>query len=142
MPALCYYPLVSCLQQANAAKVLLANSKLRLWKKGAFDPQFDTGRGFLLGAEADYSGYPSGGVTLTTWSDPVQSASNGVTIGSPVARFAVETAVPLITNVIGGYWVETAAGDVYVVGAFPEGVPMQSVSRGFPIQVVLGFGDG
>lgn len=134
-----FYPAVSCLLQATASAVLLAGAKLRLWKAG-LSPQFGVTRADLLAAEADYSGYPSGGVVISSWGGPVRILSLGYAITGQQVTFA--RSAGSASNVIGGWWLETAGGDLYAVGILPQPQAMQVIGQGLPIVVSFGSGTG
>jgi hypothetical protein len=134
-----FYPAISCLAQATATAALLAGAKLRLFKDG-FQPGFGTVKADLVAVEADYSGYTPGGVVIASFGTPVRILELGYAIiGQPItfARGAGPT-----SNVIGGWWLETAAGDLYAIGTLPAPQPMQVVGQGVPILVSFGAGTG
>jgi hypothetical protein len=133
-----FFPNASTKWLAALVQDELAASKLRLWVDGELTPSIATTRAELVAAEADYTGYPAGGEALATWFDPLNNPLGGSSIDSPKVQF--DTATPYtVGNTIGGFWVETAAGDVVVIGQFVNPIPMGAAGDGFPLSSSLVF---
>ena len=110
-----FFPNEATLWLAGLTQTELALSKLRLWQDGEVSPSIATTRAELVAAEADYTGYTAGGEALTAWFSPLNNPIGGSSIDSPKVQF--DTASPYtVSNTIGGWWVETAAGDLVVIG--------------------------
>lgn len=141
MPTQLFYPRDSVLAQAADAQARLAGSKLRLWKSG-LNVSFSTARVELLASEADFDGYPAGGATLTAWGTPMLAPVQAALTAAPQTNFAAGAGVGNNGNVIGGFWVETAAGDLWIICQLPEAVPMQVPGQGLPITMAMVFPSG
>jgi len=59
----------------------------------------------------------------------------------PTEQFAA-VAPYTVGNVIGGWWIEDAAGVVYAIGTFAEPIPVGAAGQGFPMAVTLVFPNG
>lgn len=116
----------------------LALSKLRLWQSGEITPSIATTRAQLVAAEADYTGYTATGEELTAWFAPLANPLGGSSIDSPKEQFAAASPYT-VGNLIGGFWVETAAGDLVVIGTFENPIPVGAAGQGFPLSVSLIF---
>jgi len=133
-----FFPNSATAWLANEVLALLEASKIRLWQDGELTPSIATTRAELIAAEATYTGYPAGGEELDAWFAPLHNPLGGSSIDSPKVQF--DTASPYtVSNVIGGWWVETAGGQLVVIGSFPEPIPMSGAGAGFPISASLIF---
>ena len=130
-----FYPLTECLANAIAMVTRYAGCKCRLFS-GDFTPNFKTNILELVAHEANYDGYTPGGVAVDGVSSPVLCNSPGflVTLTFPAFRVADN---PSATDVVGGFWIESAAGDLRIIGVFPDLIPMQTSGQGFPIITTL-----
>jgi hypothetical protein len=129
------------MQDATERQTALALSKVRLFKSSLV-PTPSTTLAELVAAEADYDDYPAGGDTITAFLDPILNPAGGSSISAPTVQFAVTTDPPIVTNLIGGAWLEDAAGKVRLVMPFASPVPMEIAGQGFPLNVTLGFPTG
>ncbi len=130
--------------QAIAALVQaeLALSKLRLFTTVITTVGSGTKRADLIAAECDFTGYPAGGETITAFLNPLLAPIGGSSIDWPTKQFAAETPYT-VGNVVGGWWVETAAGDLIACGTFPDGgIPIGEAGQGFPLSGSLVFPNG
>jgi len=133
-----FYPNSAANYIATLMQTELAVSKLRLYQDELITPSIATTRAELVAAEATYTGYTATGLALTAWFAAIAAAIGGYSIDSPKVQFA--TAAPYtVPNNIGGFWVETAGGDLIVIGSFAEAEPMAGAGDGFPISVSLIF---
>lgn len=135
-----FYPNSSTIVIAGLVQDELALSKLRLFQEG-FVPSIATTRAELVAAEADYTGYPAGGVEVTAWLDPILNPIGGASIDMPTEQFAA-AAPYTVGNTIGGYWIETAGGVLIVVGTFATPIPIGAAGQGFPMTLTLVFPNG
>lgn len=85
----------------------LAAGVVKLFQ-ASFDPDENSVVADFAAAEADFTGYAA--VTLGTWSTIGVSAEGEVVALATRAFFQATDAVA--PNVIGGYWLETAGGDM------------------------------
>lgn len=139
MPA--FETLAACIQDATERKTAWALSKVRLFKSTLI-PTPATTKAELVAAEADYTDYPAGGETITAWLDPVLNPAGGASISAPTVQFDVTTDPPPVTNLIGGAWLEDAAGKVRMVMPFAAPIPMEAAGQGFPLNLTFGFPTG
>lgn len=135
------YPASSVFAQASAAIATLAGSSFKLLKVG-FDPQFASTLAQVLAAEADFSGYPTGGLTLATWLGPMLSPGAGAAIIGPQTFFVRDGTLPGVNNVIGSWALVTAGNVLWALGSFPQAVTFQLPGQGISIPVAFGFPSG
>jgi|SRR5690349_5060551 len=139
MPA--FETLAACQQDATERQTVFAASKVRLYKSG-FVPTPSTLKADLVAQEADYDDYPAGGETITAWLAPVQNPVGGYSIAAPTVQFLVTTNPPVVTNVIGGAWLEDSTGKVRLVLPFAQPAPMEVAGQGIPLNITFGFPTG
>lgn len=133
-----FFPTAATNWLAGLTQTELEVSKLRLWQQGEVSPSIATTRAQLVAAEANYTGYTAGGLELAAWFNPINDAIGGSSIDSPKVQFAPASPYT-VGNVIGGYWVETATGQLVCIGTFDGPVPMGAAGQGFPLSVALVF---
>lgn len=124
-------PSVAAMVQANAIQTALASSKIALYKSG-FTPVFTSVKTDFTDNECDFSGYTTGGKTITAWLEPAISGSNGASIISPSQQWDFvppEDPEPAVNNVVAGFFVTLAAGDLYGYFPFTETVSMNGVGK-------------
>jgi hypothetical protein len=127
MPDTQFYTRQSAFTKAGKSKATLALSKLR-FTQDPYTPSAFSTKVELLAAEATYDGYTAGGLVLTAWSGPDTNAGGGAAINSPYINAPYGPAGdPPVTNIITGWWVELAAGDVWVVGTFSPTINMAAI---------------
>lgn len=136
-----FYPAVSLQLQAAAAQILLAGAKVRLWRNG-FSPQFGVTRADLVAQECSYPGYPAGGVVIAAFQNPIRILDLGFAIIGGMVQFSSSAPGSGPAAVAGGWWLETAAGDLYAVATLPKPMPFQTAGAGVPIGIAIGFGTG
>lgn len=132
-------PRSGAIELATNVQTVLAASKLRLWVAG-FAPTVTTTKAEFVAEEADFSGYPAGGITITAFADPILDPNGGASINGGVQQFVVVTATPIVPNSIGGWWLEDSAGVVWYFGALDSPKNMQVVGDGLPLSITLGYG--
>jgi hypothetical protein len=125
-----------------AAEIIaaLALSKLRLGQSTVTVNRFTT-RTELRNAECNFDGYTAGGYALAAWTGPGSAPGGGAKITSPLKNIAYGPAAdPPVTNEVGCWWVEDAAGLVRTVGVFDPPRLMQAVGDiiDFVDQMVIG----
>lgn len=123
----------ACLAQATAEATRLEGSFIRLFQAGLEVDQTTTAVQ-LEAEECDFSGYPAGGIEIEEFLAPILASEGGYSIQSPIAQFA--TASPTtVPNTIGGWWLETATGDVVMVVMLDvtNRVPMSAPGQGYPV---------
>lgn len=127
------------LGNATRQQTAEALSMVRLFKAGTITLTPATTKTELEAGECDFTGYPPGGIAITAFLDPILAAEGGYAIQSPTIQFTTgsPTTVP---NNVGGFWLETAGGDVVLATQFAVAVPMQVPGQGVPVSIrqVLG----
>lgn len=123
----------ACLVTAGELQTAFALSKMRLFKS-TFIPTVTTTKAQLEAEEVDFTGYPAGGATITAWLAPLLDPAGGASITAPTVQFAV-TGPVTATDIVGGFWLEDASGDVRLVGSLVNPIPMESVGQGFPVNL-------
>lgn len=136
------YPIESVLAQVAALTGALAAAKVRLFKDSLGPVQFGTSRAALLASECNFDGYPAGGIAVPSWTPPTLAPGQGAMSSSAFVQFVTTAAPGGVGNVVGGAWLETAGGTVWIILQFPEGVPLQVAGQGFPISFSVGVGSG
>lgn len=139
MPGQLLYPISSVLAQGALTQAVLAGSAVRLWRFGLVEIQFGVTRAQLLAAEATYDGYPGGGVIVPAWSPPILAGGTAAAISGGIVQFAMADGGPGVTNIIGGFWIETAAGVVWVAAQLPNPYPLQVPGVGVTLALTIGF---
>jgi len=128
-------PFSGAAKVAGLVKTNLANAVVSLFQFG-FNPSVSTVKSELEGAEATFDDYVT--KTIASWTGPVLAPSPGYQINGGLVQWIVVTNV--VTNIIGGYWIENAAGDVIQIVKFDDpGVPMVSVDDAVTIPPVQFF---
>lgn len=140
MNATLLFPMASVLFQAGLMQAALAASHIRLFKEG-LQCAFTTTLADLVAVECDYDGYPADGI-VGNWSAPTLGLGFSAVINSAVAQFATAGGGPGNWNVVGGFFIVTAGGTLFLCGNFPSAIPMQTVGAGFPVTAGWGIGAG
>lgn len=135
-----FYSLSGCEFIATAVQTALAASKLRLFKS-TLEPTPATPLADYVSAEADYTNYPPGGEALALWLAPILSPGGGYQIQAPMVQFVVGDPV-VAGNVIGGFWIEEAGGELIAFGTFGSPQPMEVADQGIDLAPVLTFPTG
>jgi len=136
-----FYSNSATLLNAAEMQTALAASKVRLYKQG-FVPTPATTEAELVAEEVAFTGYPAGGAAIALWLDPVFSPAGGAMINAPTVQFDMGPAPIVDTDIVGGFWLEDAAGDVRLIGQFAAPVPMEVLGQGFPLNIAIGFPTG
>jgi hypothetical protein len=139
MSAQMYYPTSGTQGIGALFKTRLANAKLRLWKAG-INPNFGVTLAQLNAVECDFDGYPSGGISVGTWSNPILSPGQGSMIMCGLVSFAFDGGGSGIGNLVGGFYLVTSDDVLWVVGQFPDPVPVEVAGVGLPIALSVGIG--
>lgn len=132
-----FYTLEATLQNATEKQTALALSKVRLFKS-SLTPTPSTTKADLVAAECDYDGYTAGGEAITAFLDPLLDPAGGASITAPTVQFAWSHVATDVGNLVGGAWLEDAAGKVRLVMPFAEDVPMEGPAQGFPLNLKIG----
>lgn len=126
----------AAMSEAAVIQADLAASKIRLFDN-SITPDVNTVKADLVAAETTLTGYPAGGYPVATFSDPLFAAGGGVIIYSVTVNPVYASGA---AQVIGGYWLEDAAGDVRDVVIYDPPRSLAVVGDGWPIICQLGYG--
>jgi len=125
-------PFSAAFKTADLLKTNLVNAVCHLFQFG-FNPSVSTSQAELVAVEATFDDYVT--KTIAAWTGPVLAPSPGYQLNGGLVQWIVVTNV--VTNIIGGYWIENAAGDVMQIVKFDDpGVPMVSVNDAVTIPPV------
>ena len=134
------YSLEGSLFLATAMRTAFALGHIRLFQSSLV-PTSGTPLADFETAEADFDGYPSGGIITTTWNAPILDEAGGYSIGTPLVQFETDPA-EATPNMIGGWFFVEAGGDLICFGKYGTPVPMQIPGQGLPISARLVFATG
>jgi len=132
MPAVVLYPNVGCLANMELIRTNLALCKVNLYQNDYY-PVAGT---LLADMEvADFDGYVEKTVTalLPAYLDPAGGAS------AQIATIQWDHDGGPTGNIVYGFWVETAGGDLILAGRFEEGIPMAALGDSLPLDVKFSF---
>lgn len=132
------YPNSGAMWGAGLLQTALAGSEIHLFQAGmgvVIGPALD--KATLVAAECDYTGYAS--QTVAAFLDPLLSKLGGASIDSGVAQFAITTPFT-VPNVVGGGWLEDAAGDLVAVWDYNPNVTLAGAGDGLGADLLLLFG--
>jgi hypothetical protein len=132
-----FLSLSGSLISAGSLKTTLVNSHVRLYQS-SFTPNPGSVLADFVSAEADFDGYPAGGIVVAAMNDPILDPAGGYSIGSPVVQFETDPA-EATPNLIGGWFLVTAGTLLYGYGSYGTPVPMQLPGQGLPINFRWGF---
>lgn len=126
-------PLAGAKNSAGLAQTDLVNCKVRCFKQG-FNPAENTTAADLIAQECDFDDYVA--KVIAAWGNPVLAPVSGYQIVAPTQSWIVVTnATP---NVVGGYWIETAAGVLVSIVQFDDpGVAMNNVDDALYVTPVV-----
>lgn len=138
------YTQQAALNEANAVGKSIANpsaspaevGKVRLFQS-TLAPTVITTKTELVAAEAAFTGYPSGGYSVTSFNPAILATGGGAVIYAPTIPVAYTSGSAAS---IGGYWLEDAAGNVREVYIYGPARQLANPGDGWPIVVSLGYG--
>lgn len=99
----------------------LANSNAKLFKDG-FVPSVTTPAADFAANECDFDDYAP--VAIVAWNAPSLASVPGYNIDAPMVRW-VCAADQVVSNMVGGLWIENAGGDILDFVIFDTPIPMQ-----------------
>jgi hypothetical protein len=123
---------------ATAAQTELALSVVKLFKAG-FVPTVNTLVAELDAEECDFDDYAP--ATITAWLDPATATDGGWRITAPTVQFLC-AAAQVTPNLVGGFWIELAAGDVVLIQQFDEDAPMAEAGDSIQLTPTVVYGNG
>lgn len=133
-----FFPNASCFEQAADLQTKLALSELNLFLAG-FEPTVETTAAELLAQVANYTGYAP--AVVTAFLDPISAPGGGAQITAPTEQFAL-AATPAAGASIGGWWLETATGEVILIKQFDDPVPMMEAGDAVQITPTIRIPNG
>jgi hypothetical protein len=129
------YPTSGALMLASTIQTYLASSKLRLFQSPiTLTPA--TTHAALVAAEATFNGYSA--ITVTAWQAAYLASQGGASISSGYQQWNFTTGST--TNMIYGFWLEDAAGNLVAAGSFDTPISMGAAGQSVPLTVTLNFG--
>lgn len=134
-----FYTLQAADKQAAERKAVYAGAVVRLFKS-SFIPTGSSTKTEFVAAEANYDSYVA--ITIAAFLGPVLAPGSGFMILSPQILFLVGDTDPVVTNTIGGFWVEDSAGTVRMVGILDPSLPMEMAGQSVPLNLVDIFPTG
>ncbi|MBN9118700.1 MAG: hypothetical protein J0I06_06010 [Planctomycetes bacterium] len=133
-------PLEALAAEASALQTALANCKVRLFQSTLSGPSEFTNLAALDAAEATFSGYTTGGVTVTAAGEPyidLEASNMLVPLPSVQFNFLTPEEGDPVTNTIGGAYVVDSAGKLRGVQKFSSNRVMSGDLNS--IQVAISF---
>lgn len=130
------YTQEAALQHGTTIKAALAASKVRLFKS-SLAPNPTTLKTEFVAAEADYDGYAAGGLAVAAFNGPSNNPTGGAAITSPLVYFTWVLDVDSIGNMVGGWWLELAAGGMWAYTVFPQPIAMAAPGDAIPLIIQL-----
>jgi len=91
----------------------------------------------LEALEADYTGYAP--ATIAAWIGPMLAPVTGAMVVTPTLEFGID-APYTVTNSIMGWWLQTAGGDLLMIGTPAAPVPMVGAGNIWPFSVAVATG--
>lgn len=113
--------------KADPGAALIVTGKVRLSRDPDFNPAFDTPVADLTPNEADFTGYPAGGVAVTM-SDPLNILTTAQAILIS-ALFIVTEDDPQVENQVYGWWIDNGT-DVIAYERFNTSGPFNLAEPG------------
>jgi hypothetical protein len=139
VPNSSFYPLSGCEAQAVERQTAYAASVVHLFKSSLL-PTPSTLKADYTTNEANYDAYTA--ITIAAWDGSVLPPGSGFEILSPLVLFSVGPTDPVVTNDIGGFWLEDAGGIVRLVGKFDPILPMHLAFQAIPLNLLDLFPTG
>jgi hypothetical protein len=115
----------------TARQAALALSKVKLVKSSIGNINANTTKAQLLANIADFTGYAD--KTITVFLAPYIDPAGGVSMQAPTVQF--DSSGPAVANMIRGWWLELAGGEIQVVAQFDNDIPISDVGNSIPIDV-------
>jgi hypothetical protein len=129
------YTQTEIVNELTALKTLVAAGSLHLTKSN-FTPAAGLTAAILDAIEADYDGYAA--VNTTAVLDIYSQGNNSWAFQVATIQFNYgPAAVPPVTNMIYGFYVKSAAGDVIYSATLPSPFPMVDTLSGLPIDLLF-----
>lgn len=138
MPDISYLSLTGASVEATAAQARMANAVCRLFKSGFVPSPLSTKEDFEA-VECDFDGYAP--ATIATWHAPVLAGTGYMTY-APAQTFPWTHDTDDVGNAVGGYWIETAGGDLISYTVFNPARPAQGPGQAVIVTPVLVFPAG
>lgn len=133
-----FYTLEACKQCATERQTAYAASVLHLFK-AALVPTSSTTKAEFTADECDFDDYVT--KALAAWNAPILAPGSGYEIVSPLVQWAC-AADQVVSNDVGGCWMEDAGGIVRMCVVFDTPLPMALADQGIPLSLVDFFPTG
>ena len=125
------------LDEAAAARANLALSLLRVFN-GTLVPDATTTDAQLVAAETTLAGYPAGGYPITAFGPPLFGDGAGAYITTPLIPIVYASGPSVV---LGGAWLEDAAGEGRRTWIFDPPVTLAELGDGIEFVRQLYYGD-
>lgn len=123
----------ACINLQTARQTALVNCKIRLFQDTLGDLSNTTTKAQMVTAEATYTGYAA--IVVAAVLDPYLLPGGGANLQIPTQQF--QPTGTAVTNMIRGWWVETATGEIQVAARFDADIPMTDVTSAIPLDVIF-----
>jgi len=127
----------ACMNIQTARQAALANCKVRLFQDTLGSLTNATTKAEMVAAEATYTGYLA--KTVVALLAPYVVPGGGANVQIPTQQF--QPTGSAVTNMIRGWWVELATGDIQVSARFDADIPMASVNDAIPLDIIFNEGN-
>lgn len=124
--------------EAVAAQTRMAACVMSLFQSG-FAPSITSTKADFEAEECDFDGYAP--KTIATFAAPLLSGDGYSTFG-PTQVFAWTLVTDAVGNSVGGYWLETAGGELIGYGTFDPSRPAQGPDQAVVVTPILQFNAG
>lgn len=122
-----------CINILTAKQTLLANCKVRLFQDTLGQYSATTPKTALVAAEATYTGYAAKVVAAVL--DPYLVPGAGANMQVPTQQF--QPTGTAVSNMIRGWWLELATGEVQIGAQFDADIPMGDVTNAIPLDIIF-----
>jgi hypothetical protein len=129
-----FYTNEAVMQLATELDTAMLLSTIDLYQDSLV-PGIQTTQAELAAAVANYSGYAQ--IPVAALLPPYLDPAGGASTNMGTVQF--QHSGGAVANTIGGAWMEDAAGNVRIVVAFDQPIPMSAATDAIPIDVVFNF---
>lgn len=111
----------------------LANCKIRLWQNTYPALSANTTKAQLVTAEATYTGYAA--IVVAAIPNPYLVPGQGGNLQIPTQQF--QPTGTAVSNLIRGWWVELATGEIVLAAQFDSDIAMGDVTNAIPLDIIF-----
>lgn len=130
------YPNSSALAISEQIRTAQQAGKIKLWQAGLLTPNPGTTIEECDAAECDFSGYAEQVFNLLQSYLPT---GGGAGFDMATELFLATADTPFVDNMVGGFWIESAAGVLYLIGTFDDPIPIAKAGDAVPVSVTQIF---